>query len=128
VTCRDTVAAVNQRAVVVVRGVVWCGGGQAEASFGQLLRINPQSVVVLRSYAQFLLEVVNHDAKAWMLLDEADRIEDATSRKLSTMHAEIVFDQENDQLDGSAETVGLISVSARPETLGQVRVGVHVHG
>lgn len=32
-------------------------------SYGQLLRINPQSVTVLRSYAQFLIEVVNHDAK-----------------------------------------------------------------
>jgi hypothetical protein len=37
---------------------------QAENSFGQLLRINPQSVTVLRAYAQFLLEVVNHDSKA----------------------------------------------------------------
>ena len=43
---------------------VWFGGDlQAEASYVQLLRINPQSLVVLRNYAQFLLEVVNQDEK-----------------------------------------------------------------
>jgi hypothetical protein len=36
---------------------------QAEASFVQLLRINPHSLIVLRNYAQFLLEVVNQDEK-----------------------------------------------------------------
>ena len=36
---------------------------QAEASFVQLLRINPSSLIVLRNYAQFLLEVVNQDEK-----------------------------------------------------------------
>lgn len=35
----------------------------AERHFTQLLRINPHSVTALRSYAQFLLEVVNNSEK-----------------------------------------------------------------
>ena len=123
---------------------------QAENSFSQLLRINPQSVTVLRSYAQFLLEVVNHDSKvrcyqiqqpsdifnklellkacsaflgrvqANQLLDEADRIEDVESKRHQMAAVNIVMMQECEPLDGSSETVGLITVSAKPESLGQI--------
>ncbi len=45
---------------------ITCAAVQAEASFVQLLRINPHSLLVLRNYAQFLLEVVNQDQKVWL--------------------------------------------------------------
>lgn len=38
----------------------------------------------------------------------------------------VVFFQEGDSLDGSSENTGLITISAKPETLGQVSTGVTV--
>lgn len=48
---------------------------KSETSFMQLLRINSRSVMVLRSYARFLLEVNNNPGKANKLLEEAETIE-----------------------------------------------------
>ena len=54
------------------------------------------------------------------LLEEADRIEDSESRRHLMAAVNIVFSQECEPLDGSSETVGLITISAKPESLGQV--------
>ena len=93
---------------------------QAESSFGQLLRINAQSVSVLRAYGQFLMEVVNNENKANSLFDEADRLEEIENRKQQQGAMNVVYGQECETLDASSEQTGFVIISDKPDAMAQV--------
>lgn len=58
--------------------------------------------------------------QANQILDEADRIEDAESKRHQLTAVNVTYLQECEALDGSLETVGLITISAKAESLGQI--------
>lgn len=94
---------------------------KAETSYAQLLRINNKSVAVLRGYAQFLLDVVNHDTKAEHFLQEADRIENEDHRlQREKQSASLSFMSTDVHIDMSSENVGILLVSESEETLGKI--------
>ncbi|CAE7937381.1 tmcB, partial [Symbiodinium sp. KB8] len=53
---------------------------KTEASFSALLHINRRNVDVLRKYAAFVMDVLNHPARAQTLLDEATAVEERASK------------------------------------------------
>ena len=69
-----------------------------------------------------VLELNDGDCfQADRLLSEADRLEDSRSKRHTLTAAEFVYDQECDAVDSGSETVGLVTVSSKPDALGMVR-------
>jgi PAS domain S-box-containing protein len=83
----------------------------AHHSFKQLMRLNANSIPVLRQYSGFLLDLANEPEQARVMLARADELEDEQSK----VHADGALDA-NSFNDRQA----VVSVSAEPKTLGQV--------
>lgn len=64
---------------------------KTEASFSALLHINRRNVDVLRKYAAFVMDVLNHPARAQTLLDEATAVEERASKVSQNAHGEFTF-------------------------------------
>lgn len=94
---------------------------KAESSFTQLLRLNRQSVTVLREYGQFLIHVLNYEAKAEQYLTEADAIEAAETRAQRERQSNSLMIFSADvHLPMSSESLGLLMVSDANDTFGKV--------
>ena len=93
---------------------------KAELAYVQLLRINPRSVTVLRGFAQFLLEVTNNPSRAERLVEEADSIEEEMSRNHQAQSSTVDFLSREADLDVGSESVGVLTISDRPDKLGHI--------
>lgn len=78
---------------------------KAEASFQELLRLNPASTITLRRYAVFLEEVANDPTKSARLLMQADEIDDALSKEHADIGSSVVMFAKGSTLDASREDV-----------------------
>jgi len=91
-------------------------------TFRRMLEMAPQSTTVLRSYADYLLELANDPRRAMELLAAADQIEEEQSHVHSVVRSfqdpllgSIVAD-----FDINGENAAIIRVSARAESFGMV--------
>jgi len=91
----------------------------AQATYGHLLEMAPQSAPVMRAYAGFLLELANDPRRAAELLSDADQIEDEGSH---TKAAELdpILGAVVPEFDLTGESVAIVTVSAQPATAGLI--------
>jgi len=64
---------------------------KTESAFGSLLNINRRNVDVLRKYAGFVEDVLNHPSRAQVLLDEAASIEERSTKLTKLKHSTFNF-------------------------------------
>lgn len=102
---------------------------RGEAIFRQLLEMAPQSTLVLRSYADFLLEISNDPRKALELLQLAEQIEEDESKARTansragnegTDGKDLPFMSLAPDFDLSNENVALVRISSDPSRLGVI--------
>ena len=89
--------------------------GQAYEAFRLLMRLNANSISVLRMYAGFLLDLANEPEQARLMLTRADELEDQQSKD----HHESGLDMTT--LD---DRHAIVSISAELKTLGTIIQGV----
>jgi hypothetical protein len=61
----------------------------ADAGFKRLLQLNPNSVPVMRRYAQFLAEVTNNAGRAEQLSQQADDLEEMLAKEFADRSAQV---------------------------------------
>lgn len=61
----------------------------ADAGFKRLLQLNPNSVPVMRRYAQFLAEVTNNAGRAEQLSQQADDLEEMIAKEFADRSAQV---------------------------------------
>ena len=64
---------------------------KTESAFSSLLSINRRNVDVLRKYAGFVADVLNHPSRAQLLLDEASNIEERSTKLTKLKHSNFDF-------------------------------------
>ncbi len=69
---------------------------KTESAFGSLLNINRRNVDVLRKYAGFVADVLNHPSRAQVLLDEAATIEERSTKLTKLRHSNFDFGARTD--------------------------------
>lgn len=98
----------------------------ANQTFKELLELAPQNATIMRSYADFLLELSNDPRKAQELLTDAEQIEDDASKAHAVAQANnIQFSALVSDFDLSADSVALMKVSSESGKLGSIK---HVNG
>jgi hypothetical protein len=94
---------------------------RAEAAFTELLNLAPQSLQVLRLYADFCLLVLNNSEKASLLLADAQRVEEAavkeTRSKDSGASLRILSESSLDIMD---DDTAVITISGKSSNLGTI--------
>lgn len=96
---------------------------QGDNVFRQLMELAPQSAAVMRSYADFLLEISNNPRKAIELLQAAEQIEEDESKAHAGGDAETKdypFMARAPEFDLSNENVSLVRISGDPGRLGVI--------
>lgn len=92
-----------------------------QALFDSLVLINPDSVAVLRAYADFLLNLANNPQQANELVNRADRLDEVqSSAGLVNVQHFRVLDVTNDQLNALDDSAATLTVNTDPRALGEV--------
>jgi len=90
-------------------------------TFKELLNLAPQSSSVMRSYADFLLELANDPSRATELLDDAEQLEDERSKAHGFFSdGDLVFGSIVHEFDLSSESLAWCKVSTDPTKLGVI--------
>lgn len=94
----------------------------ADAAYQLLLRINPSSVVALRQYALFLIEIKNDPMLAAKYVEQADALEEEATRLHTRGISGADFDMMGQQLEVAtqSENVAVLVASQDPNTLGNL--------
>jgi len=94
----------------------------AEAAYQLLLRINPSSVMALRQYALFLIEIKNDTVTAQNYVEQADALDEEATRLHTRGIAGADFELMGQQLDVAtqSENVSVLVVSQEPATIGNL--------
>ena len=94
----------------------------ADAAYQLLLRINPSSVVALRQYALFLIEIKNDPMLAAKYVEQADVLEEEATRLHTRGISGADFDMMGQQLEVAtqSENVAVLVASQDPNTLGNM--------
>ncbi|CAE7906639.1 tmcC, partial [Symbiodinium sp. KB8] len=89
----------------------------ADTHYQALLRINHQSVSALRSYANFLENVVHDEERASQFAIEAQRIEDQQLKENRDEAAKVKL-MESTNLDVMSDNVAVVSIGGMMDNLG----------
>ena len=92
----------------------------AEESYDAMLSINRRNVSVLRSYAQFLGDVLNDPSSSGTLLMEAEAVEEEQSHEHTKRLEKFELFKTVSALDSSAENIAVVSISDQAKTLGHM--------
>jgi PAS domain-containing protein len=92
----------------------------ADTTFKELMTLAPQSTTVMRTYAEFLLELANDPKAGLGYLQDAEGLEDEQSRALANQSDQDVFFGKSIDFDLSTTDLGLVRVSAHSESLGAI--------
>jgi len=90
-------------------------------TFKELLFLAPQSTLVMRAYADFLLELSNDPKKALELLNDAEQLEDERSKNHGVLSsADLTFGNIIQEFDLTSETLAWCKVSSNITKLGTI--------
>ena len=92
----------------------------AEESYDAMLGINRRNVTILRSYAQFLGDVLNDPGSSATLLMEAEAVEEEQSHEHTKRLEKFELFRKVTSLDSSAENIAVASISDQAKTLGHM--------
>lgn len=92
----------------------------AERSFRALMSLNPRSVVTLRLYGRYRLQVENDLQRSEELMEKADVLEEAQQRILDERLADVELLGKGMALDADADQIGVVTISTEAGSLGRI--------
>ena len=92
---------------------------ETQAMYRELSELAPSNIGVMRSYANFLLEIANDPKRGNELLVDAEQLEEENSKNPQQVDQDVMFNLPC-TFDVSGENAGLMQASARPDTAGQI--------
>lgn len=94
---------------------------RGDAAYRAMVRIAPRSVQVLRTYAEFLLDITNNPIRAEKYLAHANAIDDEAAGDKGQASHELELMGTSLKLDSSSDTVAVIVASDREANVGMIK-------